>query len=478
MPTIDQILSEAQAGLNNEQGRLGDALEVATYVTGERDLGKVLRGHPQYEEIDLFRQSQICHWLAATLSKYPYNQAIARTLHEAPAATEALTAAYRSSNIDAILQAADYWSTLQQVAAIQVEPTPDPAAPVRHRLWPASNFVVWESDEHPLDVVAVGTIDRFDQQSRLRIYTADAVHTLLTDRLTPGQTSGGRTYRLAGPPEPHPYGVIPFAFLHHRYPTTQFWSGGPGAHFAQLNNYLDHNLTGLGDSIRYSIRPFLTASGVAAEWNPKRRLRPGEILSVVESARDAGGVGPEARLAFLQPDTAYVGDFWADMAAYLDQMLQEADVPPAAFRLVQDSARSGAAIVAEQLPLLDRARGRQRLYERTEQQLAAVTLAVLAAHLGANGRPAPELAAAASIPLTVRWPVLGARITDPQRNQEDAWRLQTGLVSRRRLLVERYGYTLEEADAYLGEVAAELKAEAALGLAAVADPSTVTDESE
>jgi hypothetical protein len=149
--------------------------------------------------------------------------------------------------------------------------------------------------------------------------------------------------------------------------------------------------------------------------------------------------------------------------------MQCADVPPAAFRMTQDSARSGLSIVAERLPLVARAERRQRPADYYERNLAMVTLAVGSRHLGANAElledgtmkvTSSALAEAAKDPdLGLRWPSMKPKLSGEAANAEDDFRLANRMKSRTQILMERDDMTRAEAEAYLEQTAKDLERE-------------------
>ncbi len=457
------IQDEILAGLPNERERLEDARVGADFYRGRFDAYSTRPRSGLWQGPRFARESRIMTWLVDTLGSHLYAEGPSRTLPDHPEASQWLASVYKAGAVDALLQAADKWSTVGEVAAIQVLPTEDPDRPIRHVLWPAHQLAVWESEDDPLSPVAVAVIDRFDSRRRLRLWTAEGLWTYATDKVAPNQTTGGTAYRMVADPEVNPFGIIPFAFVHFNYPATEFWSGGPGEQFRGLNDYINNALTEVGDALRYCAKPVIKTYGVREGWSPPTPIQPGDIWNVPPEGIDASGNGIPPQVEPLQFDLGFVDAYWTDIQSYLDHSMECAQVPPTAFRMIQGTAPSGASIVAEQLPLTNRAKGRQRPFGFYEQDLARVTLRVGAAHLSANGiATAGRLAEAADHPdLTLRWPRIGGRVPDPTRDAEDQWRLTNRLASRTLIVMERNSFTREEAEAYLDQVELDLQREAA-----------------
>lgn len=463
MIELSAIIDEVKAGLKNEQERLDDARENADFFRGRFDAYGNRPPSSAWAGARYKCDSRIMTWLVESLAMHLYGKGPSRSMPDHPKAAEWLNGVYRTSAIDALLQSADQWSAVSQVSAIQVIPTTDPARPVRHALWPAHQLVVWESEEDPLIPAAVATIDRFDNRKRLRLWTAERRLTYQSDKLQPGQTSGGQEYQLVAS-EDNPFGVIPFSFIHYNFPTTEFWSGGPGQAFKELNDYLNQSLTDSGDAIRYCAKPIVLALSVRAGWRPTTPVQPGDIWDVPGDGIDADGNGIPPDISYLQPDLGFVDAHWTDIQSRLDHAMQCAGVPTSFFRLIQDSAASGAAIVAEQLPLILRAEGRQRPFGYYERDLARVTLQVGAAHLAANQiADAEQLRQAAADPgLTLRWPCMRPRLVTAEEDASNTVALEQKTKSRTQIVMERENLTREEAEAYLEQVAQDLEREQAL----------------
>jgi hypothetical protein len=478
MIELSALHDEVLAGLKNEQNRLDDAKENADFFRGEFDAYGNRPPSSAWEGARNKCDSRIMTWLVETLAMNLYGSGPTRSLPDHKAAAEWLNAIYKTSAMDALLQSADQWSTVSQVSAIQVIPTEDQARPVKHALWPAHQICVWESEDDPLIPEAVATIDKYDNRKRLRLWTADARVTYVTDKLESDRGQGQRAYKLVKT-EANPFGFLPFSFVHYNFPTTEFWSGAPGTTFKELNDYLNCSLTDSGDSIRFCLKPIVKALGVRAGWRPRTPVQPGDIWDIPAEGMDADGNGIPPDVGYMQPDTNFVDAHWLDLQNRLDHAMQCAGVPPSFFRLVQDSASSGLAIIAEQLPLILRAEGRERTFGYYEAELAKVTLAVGASHLGRNGiaAAAEQLRQAAADPgLTLRWPCLRPKLSGVEANASNKIALDEKTISRTMIVMQRENLTREEAEQYLDQVARDLEREQALF--ARLDPVQVDPESQ
>jgi hypothetical protein len=456
MIDVRQIDDEIRSGLQNERDRLNAARECADFYLGRFEAYSTRPPSSAWEGSKYARSSLVMNRIVKVLTRDLYAQGPARLLPDFPPAQEWLNQVYKFCGIDAILQGADRWATVGDVAALQVEAVEgaeDPGRAVRVVLWPADQFCVWTGAEDPLTPVAVATLDRYDNRRRLRLWTAETLTTYTTTKLAPGQTAGGTAYEFVDA-VPNPYGLLPFAFVHFEHPTTDFWSGGIGTNLRDLNDYVNYYLTESGDSLRYCGKPIIKAFGVRAGWRPNTPIRPGDIWDLPAEGMDAAGNGIPPDVAYLQPEMGFVDAGWLDLQNFLDHSLETYGVPPAAIRMVQDAARSGVSIVAEQIPLLKWAQSRQRPFSCYEHELARVVLGVGARYLGLNGVPSDALAAAArDSDLNLRWPNLLAGVVDEAQDARDARRLQLGLTSRIQLIMRDQNCSRAEAIEALEQIA-------------------------
>ena len=453
MDLLNAIHQDILAGLQrSEKDRMDAARMNHDFYRGDFALHRSRPVTNDYESARYERESLVMQRVVHVLTQHLYAKGPARTLPDDDAAGEWLDAQYEREGVDALMQDADRLAFVGDVAAIQATATGDPGRPVRFQLWPAHQFLAWESEDDPTEIEAVATIDFYDQQRRLRLFTADVIAEYRTEKLGPGQTWGGTAYSLVKSDD-NPYGVLPFAFVHANPPTTCFWSGGPGDNLRTLNDYANYYLTEVGDDIRYNGKPIINIFGVGDGWQPPKPIRPGDVWFPPAAGIDEAGNGIPPSISYLQADMGFIGEGWADLQSYLDHSLECYGVPPAAVRMVQSSAKSGVALVAEQLPLIAWAMGRQRAFARYEKRLAKVTLAV-----GGLGAKADGLA--------LRWPSLVPDVPmfGADQDQADQWALSVGLTSRVQLVMRRLNLTREAALDHLKAVADDLKEEQTLGL--------------
>lgn len=466
----DEITSN---GLRHERDRLDDALFNLEFYKGDfTRFPPRMQGGTSYDSGRYPRCSLIMQRVVDTLTANLYAEGPARRLvppagaKEGPhvAATAWLDACYRRNRVDSMWQQADAYGVVSQAAAFQASASPDPAWPVRIQLWDASQFCVWWEPDDPCVPVAVATIDVFDEQRRLRLYTPEVIRTYMSEQLGPTQTRGGRDYRFRAEAK-NPYGILPFSFAHFRHPTCEFWSGSPGSYLRSVNDGVNFGLTEGFDCIRYNLRPIVVFKNVRPGWRPPAPVRPGDVWDLSAASDATLEIETEPDAAYLQADSSFVAAGWDDLQAYLDHVMEMCGIPPAVVRMVQDSAKSGVAIVAEQLPVITWAKRRQRPFGYYEDELARLVLKVGARHLGSQAgmdyrATARDLEAVAEEPgLTLHWPSLYPRIPGQDADTVDQFRLDHGLVSRTMLLMEREQLTREEAEGRLEEIAEDLARE-------------------
>lgn len=469
--TLMEIEAEIAQGLAHERQRLDEAMFNLEFYRADFERFPPRAPSKDYDAMRYSRTAPIMQKIVKTLTANLYAVGPQRFL-KAPvgvaqrpyqAATVWLDQIYRSNAMNAFWQEADRLATATDWAAFQVSATADPAKPVRISLWDASELVVWTDPDDPLAVIAVATLDVYGTQRRLRLYTPQEVSTWLTKEWNPTTPNGATTYQLETR-QTNPYGVIPFSFVHFEFPTSSFFTGGPGSNLREVNDGINFFMTEQFDCLRYNARPVIVLKNVRAGWSPNRPIGPGDIWDL-----PAGGDGsednPPQDATYLQADVSFVAAGWDDCQAYLDLVLEMYGIPAASIRLTQSSSQSGVAIVAEQIPMGLWAESRERPFSYYEDDLARLCLHVGSKHLG-NQRYADIRATAAQLEavsqepgLVLHWPSMYVKLPGEQRDKQDQWLLDNHLTSRTRVLMDRENLTKEEAFAMLAEIAEELEAE-------------------
>jgi hypothetical protein len=477
---LKDLKLSVESGLGNERARLDCALFNREFYEGNfarfpnRTSGEQWgQGDSRYR-----RTVPVMQRIVGILTEHLYKEAPTRAIEGDEEATALLTRIYEANFVDAMWQEADALSVVSQVAAFQAVGGSDPDSPVDLHLWSADQLIVWEDDERPTRAQAVATIDAFDERRRLRLWTKETVTEFVTEKLRPDQTSGGTAYTQVSQ-EANEYGVIPFAFVHFKFPTRHFWMGSPGELLRGVNDYLNGRLTEMGDNMRFYARPISCAENVRPGWSPKAPYQPGQFLEIPSAPAAIGTMPAPARLYHVQADLSANAVEWADINQYLDLILEMEGVPPGTVRLqLTSDAQSGVSIVVQQGPLIAWARRRQKPFFRYESDLKTIVGKVAAAHLRNNSID-PELSTAVTVPrmglasvadriasgkLDLSWPDPYVEQPGPERDRTDDWRLQRGLVSKLELLMERENLSRDKALARLQQIAADQAELTSLGI--------------
>lgn len=471
-----QIEREIEAGLPNQIGRMRDAYDCGRFDSGRFEEYPTRHKDMRYRSPAVRRTSLIMRRIVDILTMHLYKSQPTRKLRD-PAVSTWLETVYRRNRMWAKWRRAERLALIGGFAAFQFAGSTDPTAPLDINLWGADQLAFWVDPLNPTKVQAVATVDFADNQRHLTLWTKEQIVTYRTEKGAIHPAFGSVTFRptnFNGKParRPNPYkdrdgeGIIPFSFMHWQYPCTDFETNSPGLNLKELNEHVNERLDNLGDSIYFNCKPIGVAEGVDDGWTPPAELRPGDFLKLPAEA-DLSGTGPTPTLRYLMPDLAYVTKDWEDMSAFLDHTLETYGVPPSLIRMVQSGARSGAAIMTEQLPILGWVEGRRADWASYEEDAAETALAVAASHLGANGLfddAAMLLDALDDWSFTLRWPALYVQLPGPDRDRADDWRIAHSQISLIGIKQEREDLTEDEALEAIAKVAKQNAALRAMGI--------------
>ena len=461
------IVDEILAGFPNHRQVIDSAQRNLRVYQGQFNLAPIVRPETDYQPSRKPRYSRIMKRVVDALTSNLYRTGPKRTLAEHPEATKWLETIYRRNWIDARWQQADRYTLISDTAMFEVKPTTDPRRPLDIRLWDASCFIAWSDPEIPLRPIAVAVRDMYNNQKRVRLWTDVSITTFMTKQWKASDTSSGTSYYQIGQPIENPYGFLPFAWAHVDLPDYDFHVPGPGDSLCALNESISLALTETSDAVEMNLWPILVGKNIREGWQPKKPMRPGSVM-FPPSQSAADGEQGEADLDYLQADSSFVSASWDDIHAYIDHSLEMIGVPVATVRMIQDSARSGVSIMAEQAPLVAWAEGRQRPFGIYEEGLAEVVLRMGAAHLGSQDRAELKasarqlLDAADDCQLAIKWPRMYARVPGAEANADDQFLLDSGLSSRTVVVMDRYQMSRPEAREYLEEIAEDLQYEETL----------------
>jgi len=399
-----------------------------------------------------YRESGLVRMLTDVLCEHLYSPGPQRTW-EGAAADAFLQRVYMDNHINALMQRAEVLATLMDAAAIQVDASGGSfdERPVRLRLWGADEFAIWEDPDDRLKPAAVVTVDKYDMRRRFRLWTDEEVSTFVTERAE-GLTAGGRAARPEGPPEPNPYGMIPFSFVHYNLPINDFWEPGVGGFFAAAEARVNDRLSRLDQAIHKHLHPI----PVAKDCPDNLQVQLGQPNMFLRLNRRAqapgvdgafGGSPPEPELLYLEAHVDVEGAL-RDLADYVDRVLEAARVPRSAVRMEQTGVASGIALITEQAPLLTRARRRQPAFGVYEERLARA----IAACAGRYYRRPELIRQAESGRLGLAWPMPTVPVQTDDWLHLQLMRDEAGLTSKVQITMETYGCTREQAIAILKRV--------------------------
>ncbi len=478
-PTLDRslIIAEVQCGLRNERQRLKDAGENQAFLDldGQR-FNPIREAETEFDYAGRpKRSSGFAHQAVNRLCQHTYNPGPRRTASDAPAADALLQVVYEQAHIDAVMHEAERLSTINDVCAIEVKARTDgnaydPDNPVDLQVWGGEEFTVFLDPRDQRQPYAVVTIDRFDNQTRFRLWFDDAVMTFITAK---AQIDRGKpevvAYQL-GTTEPNTYGCLPFAFTHYQCPVRRFWTPGPGTFIREGEKRINDRLSKLDEHVEKYLNPIGIFRNVSPEFNPE--VGPGRFLRLFRGMAGYTGDGyseqGEPSAEYLQAALG-VEQVWADIREYMGQLAEAVDLPPSALRLDYSDAPSGLSIIIRAAPLLTRARQRRPIFVWAETDLARTICTCVGNHYGQ-----PELVAAAkTLRVLLSWPEPRIPIPGPERDQGDTWELQIGSKSRVQVIEERYGLTRDQAIDPLKQVAEDEKqADVIMPPPAPIDPAT------
>jgi Phage portal protein, SPP1 Gp6-like len=479
-PGLSAIYDDVEKGLAAQQHRLNDcAMSQAFWdYRGKRFMQVFLRdAETPFDFVARpYRMAGLVRQIVTILCEHLYSPGPSRTWSE-PEGDEFLKRVYADNHFDAMMLRADQLSTLNDVAAIQVDADEGvwQDRPVTLRLWSAADFHAWTDPGNRTEPRVACTIDRFEEKDVYRVWTETDVRTYETRK--DEQLAGGRAARLIGQ-EDHDYGCLPFAFVHAEQPITTFWETGIGGMLTQAEIRMNDRLSRLDESINKHLNPLPVAEGVDDNFQvimePQRFLK---LRGAQMRPGASGGMedGPPPRLYYLSP-TIDVAGAWDDLLKYLNQVLEAMRVPIAAVRMEQAGIESGIALVVEQAPLLTRARARRRPFSLYETNIGRTILRCSGNHYGNAGL----VAAAKKGTLALGWPQPSVPVPTPDNLDLLLKQVYAGFKSLPMAVSEWSGVDREGAFQVLEQVEkdnAELKRRAP-NIAAKLEPPKPDDDEE
>lgn len=456
IPDRTKIHAEIQAGLPAHKARIADALEnqafydlVAERYAPRREAETEFdyEGRPQtdcgftQEVIDVLCEDQYAHGPS-------------RVAVDDKEADVLLQEVYEHNHIDALMQEAEVLATLNDVAAIQIHCTNDPAHPIELQIWGSEEFTVFEDPIDPRRPQCVVTIDRINEQTRYREWWPDEVRTYITKEYTADTTQGATLAELISV-EPNTYGCLPFAYLPYRPQVRRFWTPGLGSFLRRGELRINAMLSDLDEALAKYMRPIGVFKNVDPTYSPE--LGPGRFLRLYRSGtgyagEDYAGDG-EPSAEYLQAVIDVAG-VWLGCEKLANRILEACRVPLSAVRMEESGVASGISLIVEQAPLLKRAKARRPMFIRAETCLARTILVCFGNHYGK-----PEyVEKARTLRLLMSWPQPRIPVPGPERNADDEWELSLGITSEVAIVMERYGLSRDQAIEHLEQMAEDRKA--------------------
>lgn len=462
-----RIDSEIRNGLKNEKIRLSEAWKNRLWYEGNLKSFLSAISQEMNLRMESVRTTNLFDTWVSLLTRNLYAGPPRRIIPDQPQITEYLESVYSKSNFNHIMTLANQYALVGGVSAIQCEvrePADDdetnafltlqkPA--ITHRVWPADQFMVWCHPDMPSTPWAVGVIDYYDNQRRLRVWTSEAVRTYVTRKFNIDDPWSGTAYYFEGE-EKNWLGIVPFSFVWWRPPTNEFWTNSHGDTIQQFQESLTTRLWKQNDDI-LNQRPILQARNVRSDFKIPTQYRAGDMLRLAPVLDQLGG-GPEPSIDYAYCDLSYLAQDWEQLLNDMTMFAESLGIPESAWRLQGQSAASGVAIVSEQLPLIEATERRQQLLNQYEQDAAAVTLMV--SHMYLGGKTPIANALTEDFDLTINW----GRIVKSRPGQELDQHLQfmliNGLTSEVRAIADLEGITIEQAAEQLEEINEERRKQA------------------
>jgi hypothetical protein len=442
---IDKLVEEVEKGLSTEaKQRMTEAQRAIDFFAfrGKQHMGEYLldsegqfgAGRRQYRASGLVRE------IVNVLTDHLYSPGPSRTWDQ-PAGQDFLERVYSDNHVDSLMLRCDQLSTLGDAAAIQVDVDEGvfEDKPVTLRVWGPDEFHVWEDPDCRSRAAAVVTKDKYDEQTRYRLWTDEEVRTFVTQR--GGGTAGGRVATQIAA-EPNTYGCLPFGFAHYDYPVQCFWEAGIGDFLEDSEIRVNDRLSRLDEAIHKHLNPV----PYVTNGTPGMRLTmEAQRFVILPGARQVmGSKGVEttdgATLGYLQASID-VASAWEDLRGFILQVLEACGVPQSAVQLDYTDAPSGISIVIRSAPLLSRAKKRQGPYSIYETGLARTILRCAGNHYGR----ADLVQAAKAGKLSLGWPAPSVVVATADWLDTEKLKVEMGVKSVVMVAQEMYGVPREQA---------------------------------
>jgi Phage portal protein, SPP1 Gp6-like len=450
-PNLAAIYADVETGLASQQHRLNDAAMAQAFYDylGKRFMQVFLRdAETPFDYVQRpYRMSGIVRQVTEILSEHLYSPGPSRTWSDS-AGDEFLKQVYEQNHFDALMCRCDEMSTLNDLAAIQVDADAgDWSKPITLRPWGAQDFHVWTDPDNRTIPAVCCTIDRYETETWYRVWTDKDVARYRTDK---NELMKGDRAAVYVDTEPHDYGCLPFEFVHYVQPVTTFWESGIGTMLCQAEIRVNDRLSRLDESINKHLNPLPVAENVQDDWHPI--LEPQRFLKLSNSKLIPGATGgyetgPAPRLYYLEAHIDTAGA-WDDLLKYLNQVMRACKIPITFFRGEDVGMASGLALVVEQAPLLTRARKRRRPFGVYETAIARCVLRCAGNHYGKRNL----VASSKSGSMALGWPQPSVPVPTQDNLDLLVGQVTVGIKSLVMAAQEWYGVDREQALQLLEQV--------------------------
>jgi hypothetical protein len=458
--SIRDLSDQIRSGLPDYRDEMARAARNEAFYDGKNALYLERRENesPRDYEQRPKQFSRMTRRAVRVLSSLLYNPGPERQ-HPDPAADSFLQDVYERATVNAVMQRADRKAVLNGWCGIQAIGTGNPIDPIRLYLWGPDEAVVILEEDDPLTVWAVITKSMVPgrkpttKRRRLEVYTADEFQRWESKDFDPHQVSFAESWNSGAepvtPPQPNPYGVLPFAFVYADLPVNRFGGDGIGDPLTETNAEVDRMLSNMAELLESYNRPQGFARNVSANFRYSDKVGRFTRLDYASSEAVEAGLLPEA--FYLQPSVE-VESTWTHITELINQTFEDLDIPIRSVRgSASADAESGIAIVAKHSALTSYTKSKQPQFTLYEQKLADMILAVGSAFYGTVPPPGE--------PVAVVWPEPRMPISSAEIDQSDAYEQTWGITSKVALVMRRKGLTRTQAIEYLRELAGDMATE-------------------
>lgn len=449
---------EIEAGLPNEQTQWDLAQERQAFY--DFDGFKYERRFKRDAESSFdfqgrsHRASGFLHQCVCKLTDHLYSPGPSRRWDD-PSGDKVLQRIYADNLINALLHWADIKSTLNDSVAIQIDATGNFALkPIKYRFWARQNHVVYCDPDNADEPQVVITRDKYDGQTRFRLWSDTEVWTSTTKKANENYMDGRAAFLRTK--EPHDYGCLPFSFFHYHLPIESLDEiVAIGTYLWKADIHIDDRLSLLDESIKKYINPVAWSKGMPSGWKPI--LEAGRFINLPRSAPsvDSNGnyvPGESTELGYTSALVDIAGS-WDDTERFIRQALSVAGIPESTVKMEATTMASGVSLIIEQEPLLKRAENRRPMAMVYETDLARRTLLCVGNHYGVSGL----VRSAEQGRLVPMWPLPRLAVSTPDVFALQLQKVASGVMSHLMLVQAEYNCERDQALEIIKQIAEDTK---------------------